>query len=68
MDKAEERVYRLALYYYFHDKNIYIMTIFLATPHIDTKRLWQKSSEKIAQFLPLLLKGVYEGYGNDNVK
>ena len=23
MDKAEERVYRLALHYYFHDKNIY---------------------------------------------
>ena len=23
MDKAEERVYRLALHYYVHDKNIY---------------------------------------------
>ena len=35
---------------------------------MDTKRLWQTSSEKIAQFLPLLLKGVYDGYSNDNVK
>ena len=35
---------------------------------IDTKRIWQKSSEKSAQFLLLPLKGVYEGHGNDNVK
>ena len=47
---------------------ISILTIFLAKPNMDTKTLWQTSSEKIAQFLPLLLKGVYDGYGNDNVK
>ena len=35
---------------------------------IDTKRIWQKSSEKSAQFLLLPLKGVYDGHGNDNVK
>ena len=29
---------------------ISILTIFLAKPNINTKRLWQKSSEKIAQF------------------
>ena len=47
---------------------ISILTIFRAKSNIDTKRLWQKSSEKIAQFLLLLLKGVYDGYSNDNVK
>ena len=35
---------------------------------IDTKRIWQKSSEISAQFLLPPLKGVYEGHGNDNVK
>ena len=47
---------------------ISILTILLAKPNMDTNRLWQTSSEKIAQFLPLLLKGVYDGYSNDNVK
>ena len=35
---------------------------------IDTKRLWQTSSEISAQFLLPPLKGVYEGHGNDKVK
>ena len=47
---------------------ISILTILLAKPNMDTNRLWQTSSEKIAQFLPPLLKGVYDGYSNDNVK
>ena len=68
MDKAEERVYRLALHYYSHEKKIPTLTIFLAKSNRDTKRLWQKSSEKNAQFLPLLLKGVHDGYSNGNVK
>ena len=46
---------------------ISILAIFLAKLDIDTKRLWQKSSEKIAKFLLLLLlKGIYDGYSNDS--
>ena len=49
MDKAEERVYRLALHYYVHDKNIYTDNFSRKTQY-KYQEIMAEVEWKIAQF------------------